>query len=479
MKKVLVVGIIVLFIGMNIVSSTVINVEHNSDHKIIDRDVVSEELLIKRHIAYSLIGTYPNSSLYEFEITDLENLTCICEDKPGYGSITWLPTEIIIFSDIYGNIYKIDPETCEYTFIGSTGTYEITSLSYDPSSDTLFGISTSTLYKIDMETGNATLIGAMGTGTLMVTIDCAYNGTMYGIDLAFTSISLYIINTTTGIATKIGNLGISLQNHINLAFDKDRDVLYVCYFDYYKYLYMLKPIFGSGYSGTFQLSDIFDLTIPFYYLARPVAQFNWTPPIPAPEETIIFNASKSYSPEGNVTLYEWDWDNDGNFDESYNIPTATHSWSKEGHYKVTLRVTDDVDLKGKKTETIIIDNEPPGPPTIAGPTGGKPKIEYAYTFVSIDPNDQDIKYYINWGDGDEGWTDEYYPSGKLITFNHTWKKKGTYTITSQAMDTQGYKSKYSTFEVNIPRDKKVNNRFLFKFLDNFPLLNKLLNIIRR
>lgn len=458
------------------VSSTENIVENNSEYTIIDRDVFSEELLTNRHIAYALFGNYSNSSLCEFEISDLENLTCICKDYPAGGSITWLPTEIIIFSDMDGNIYEIDPETCEFTFIGSTGTGEMVSLSYDPSSETLFGINTHSLYKIDLENGNATLIGAMGTGTLMVSIDCAYNGTMYGVDLALSSTSLYIINTTTGKATTVGLIGFSTNYDSSIAFDKDYDVLYICYFDYDAFSYMLRPIIGWGYSGTFQ-GGVFDLTIPFYYLGRPVAKFNWTPPIPAPEKTVIFNASDSYAPEGNVTFYEWDWNNDGKFDEYYNIPTATHSWPEEGHYQVTLRITDNVNLKSKKTETIIIDNEPPGPPTIAGPTGGKPKIEYAYTFVSIDPNDQDIQYYINWGDGDEGWTDEYYPSGKVITFNHSWKNIGTYTITSQAMDPQGYKSKYSTFEVTIPRDKMINDLFYIQFLDRFPFLIRIFNIM--
>ena len=460
---------------MSVVSSTGNMDKFFSDYSCIQDAVdVKEGLLINGHIVYSLIGTYPNSSLYEFEITNLENLTCICEDTPGYGSITWLPSEIIIFSDISGNIYKIDPETCESTFLGSTGTGEIVSLSYDPSSDTLFGISTSCLYKIDIETGNATIIGTMGTGSLMISIDCDYSGTMYGIDLAFGSTFLYIIDTTTGKATQIGTLGISSTN-IHIAFDKDYDVLYACHKNWNGF-YELYPVIGSGYSGTFQINeDIFDFTIPFYYLPRPVAKFNWTPPIPAPEKTVIFNASDSYAPEGNVTLYEWDWNNDGKFDESYNIPTATHSWPKEGHYQVTLRVTDNLDLKGKKTKTIIIDNEPPGPPTIAGPTGGKPGIEYAYTFVSIDPNDQDIKYYIDWGDDDKGWTEEYYTSGEVITFTHTWKKKGTYTIISQAMDSQGYKSQFSTLKVRMPRDKIQHNTLFLHFLNVFPFLQRLMN----
>ena len=42
-------------------------------------------------------------------------------------------------------------------------------------------------------------------------------------------------------------------------------------------------------------------------------------------------------------------------------------------------------------------NEPPTTPTIAGPTSGKPGVEYDFTFMSIDPDGDDIFYIISWG----------------------------------------------------------------------------------
>jgi len=84
---------------------------------------------------------------------------------------------------------------------------------------------------------------------------------------------------------------------------------------------------------------------------HPIAEFTWTPKIPNPGKTILFNASASYDPDGNITLYEWDWDNDGVYDESHSTPTATHSWPVEGHYLVTLRVTDSIGLKDTKMKT--------------------------------------------------------------------------------------------------------------------------------
>ncbi len=48
----------------------------------------------------------------------------------------------------------------------------------------------------------------------------------------------------------------------------------------------------------------------------------------------------SYDPDGgDIVLYEWDWDNDGVFDEGG--AEAYHSWDVPGVYFVQLRVTDD------------------------------------------------------------------------------------------------------------------------------------------
>ncbi len=42
---------------------------------------------------------------------------------------------------------------------------------------------------------------------------------------------------------------------------------------------------------------------------------------------------------GEITYYEWDWDNDGVYDETG--PEVWHTWSANGYYEVQLRVTDD------------------------------------------------------------------------------------------------------------------------------------------
>jgi PKD repeat protein len=60
-------------------------------------------------------------------------------------------------------------------------------------------------------------------------------------------------------------------------------------------------------------------------------------------------------------LYEWDWNNDGIYEESHTNPTATHSWTKAGNYSVILRVTDNSGVTNTKTITIPVANTPNNP----------------------------------------------------------------------------------------------------------------------
>lgn len=86
----------------------------------------------------------------------------------------------------------------------------------------------------------------------------------------------------------------------------------------------------------------------------PVANFSWSPAGPKINEIVTFDASTSYDPDGTIISYEWDWDNDGVYDESNDIPTTTHTWSTSDSYSVTLRVTDNNDVRDTKTKNVNV-----------------------------------------------------------------------------------------------------------------------------
>jgi len=123
-------------------------------------------------------------------------------------------------------------------------------------------------------------------------------------------------------------------------------------------------------------------------------------------------------------------------------------------------------------------SEPPLPPTITGQTFGKAGKEYEYTFNTVDPNNNDVYYWIDWGDQrKEKWIGPY-NSGTDTEVIHRWNTEGTYTIKAIAMNTNYSTSPWATLEVTMPRNKPFffNFNLLDWFLERFPILERLLNL---
>lgn len=113
-------------------------------------------------------------------------------------------------------------------------------------------------------------------------------------------------------------------------------------------------------------------------------------------------------------------------------------------------------------------NETSGPPTapnILGPLTGKAGEEISFIFNSVDPDKNQIKYIIDWGDTTSNTTD-LYPSGQDVTVKHTWGLKGTYTIKAKAQDSTGLTSSETEKTITIKKSKALNLQF-FKFLRNY------------
>lgn len=86
----------------------------------------------------------------------------------------------------------------------------------------------------------------------------------------------------------------------------------------------------------------------------PIADFNWKPSNPDPNQQITFDASESNDIGGSISLYEWDWNNDGVYEESHGDATIFHLWPQAGSYQVTLRITDNNGETDTITKTVIL-----------------------------------------------------------------------------------------------------------------------------
>jgi PKD repeat protein len=116
---------------------------------------------------------------------------------------------------------------------------------------------------------------------------------------------------------------------------------------------------GLAWDGTYLWNtDVHSKKIYKLAVQPPIAEFTWTPQEPYTNEIITFNATNSSDPNGIITLYEWDWNNDGIYDDTSTTPNITHSWPTHGTYPITLQVTDDTNLTGIISKTVEIFKTP-------------------------------------------------------------------------------------------------------------------------
>lgn len=426
------------------------------------------KLSVRGHVAYGWVA-YSNflglGPCY-FDVTKPETITKLADILiPNFlsgGTWTndgrWL---CCYYGD--GQLWEVNPLNGNIYVIGGGGV-NLNGLACNPVNNRLYGAGDTALYAIDMETGAQELIGPFGSDVwYMIGMAFDSSGVLYGWSL---NDYLWTINTSTGDATQVGPLGIDLNYAQDGDFDRDNgDILYLAAFtlspNYGGYLYTCDKNTGAcTLVGAFPgITEIDALAIPYNW-SNPIADFTWTPTLPNPGETILFNASASYDPDGYFKLYEWDWNNDGIFDENHTSPTATHSWSLNGSYPVTLKVTDDTNLIGMKTKKVRVGNQPPYPPTITGPKHSKVGIEYQYNFSLSDPDDDRMYLFVDWGDGTPiQWSGLHY-SGSKTKRSHTWDQKGTYTIRAQAKDVYGAESDWGTLIVTMPVNQQISQQSL-------------------
>jgi outer membrane protein assembly factor BamB len=128
----------------------------------------------------------------------------------------------------------------------------------------------------------------------------------------------------------------------------------------------------------------------------------------------------------------------------------------------------------------VLDPDAPSAPVIDGPTWGRIKKTYKFTFSSISPLGRDVYYFIDWGDrSGTNWAGPY-ASGEeaVITHSFIWYINRNYTIKAQAKDSENLWGPCSTFEIkiSISRNSVTDSPFFMRFLERFPLLKRLLQI---
>ena len=192
----------------------------------------------------------------------------------------------------------------------------------------------------------------------------------------------------------------------------------------------------------------------------PVAQFSYSPEKPLINETIVFDASESYDPDGDIVSYKWNF-GDGSPNETLPTPLIEHKYSAYGNYTVTLVVTDNDGLESYIQKTVTVIDYPTANFTYSPDT---PLVGETVTFDASEsePNGGTIVSY-NWDFGDNSAP----VNTTSPTTTHAYESVGNYTITLTVVDSEGLADTVSgsIIVINYP----IAN---FTYSPSYPLVNE-------
>ena len=221
------------------------------------------------------------------------------------------------------------------------------------------------------------------------------------------------------------------------------------------------------------------------------------PTTPTGPTSLNVSQSGSYStdandPDGDQIQYRFDWDANGVHDYSNwstLVPSGStvnmsHAWKAPGTYVIKAQARDSNLLMSSFSSGLTIfvfsgGNQPPNTPNVSGPAQGKINVATKYNFTTTDPENNEVFYFIDWGDQtNSSWIGPYL-SGDIIQQPHTWTKKGNYIIKGKAKDIFGNESDWGQLSVTMPYS--INQPFmqfwegLFeRFPNAFPILRLLM-----
>jgi PKD repeat protein len=157
----------------------------------------------------------------------------------------------------------------------------------------------------------------------------------------------------------------------------------------------------------------------------PIASFTESAETVSSGESIHFDASGSYDPDGTIVSYSWDF-GDGNTATGVEVD---HAYEDDGVYTVTLTVIDNDDATGSATTTKNVLNRPPIVSfTESAHTVSSSENIHFDGSESHDPDGTIVNYLWDFGDGN---------TAIGVTSDHAYSEDGNYTVTLTVTDDDG------------------------------------------
>ena len=186
-------------------------------------------------------------------------------------------------------------------------------------------------------------------------------------------------------------------------------------------------------------------------------------------DTINFDASGCYDPDGEIVFYKWAFPPDTSI---INEIAPTHSFNKEGTYKVNLVIIDNDGSSNSLNKTVVIRSSSNRPPVAIIKEYYKGYAGKAINFNGSESYDLDngdkVTYRWDFGDGFEG---------GIMSVNHVYKKKGNYTIKLTVTDSEGESDSSVTYA--LVKEKKSEGLPGFEIILVFVSISFVLAFKRR
>lgn len=149
---------------------------------------------------------------------------------------------------------------------------------------------------------------------------------------------------------------------------------------------------------------------------------------PVPLE-VSFDGSSSIDPEDDIVDYEWDFDGDGNSDETGD--TAVYTYQEVGTYEAVLLVTDSVGNTSEETITITVTEQGIKAVLEASTSNGEVPLTVQFDASSSSYKEGSIvSYEMDFGDGSD-----LYIGDATVTYKYN--TVGTYTVTLTVVGDDG------------------------------------------
>ncbi len=129
----------------------------------------------------------------------------------------------------------------------------------------------------------------------------------------------------------------------------------------------------------------------------PIALFNYNPEKPKVNQSIFFNASDSFDPDGEIVKYLWDFNNDDVTDAEGK--KVNHPYSLPGIYEAILKVIDNQGAENKTSREINVSANKVPIVDIGGPYSGEVGKPVSFEGYAIDPDGNITRYILNFGYG--------------------------------------------------------------------------------